>query len=199
MHQDSWGKQGRRVLSTPPPNILLGPDPTDAILALTRCNTTKEAQKWTLDNTTGHLWTTALSNLPGNKVGNQRWCVGAATIPWGRPAGLVPCDNPAYAYNASANWYTKSCDHPVRISSVLLLRCISDSGICALQRPPTCLQTGNEVVCERRAVHWCARSNELRCTKAWGHGRRGLQPHTAGTCSKSVHTALVSAGSSSVT
>ena len=38
IHQDSWGKQGRRVLSTPPPNRLLGPDPTDAILALTRCD-----------------------------------------------------------------------------------------------------------------------------------------------------------------
>ena len=76
VHQDSWGKQGRRVLSTPPPNILLGPDPTDAILALARCDATKAAQKFTLDNVTGHLWTEAMSNLPGNNTGNQKWCVG---------------------------------------------------------------------------------------------------------------------------
>lgn len=76
VHQDSWGKQGRRVLSTPPPNALLGPEPTDAILALTRCDATKAAQKWTLDNVTGKLWTTAKSNLAGNTTGTQKWCVG---------------------------------------------------------------------------------------------------------------------------
>ena len=109
VHQDSWGKQGRRVLSTPPPNTLLGPDPTDAILALRRCdaNNNNSAQKWSLDEDTGRLWTTALSNLPqqassaangggGGGTGVVKWSVGGATIPWGRPAGLVAMTLPMH-------------------------------------------------------------------------------------------------------
>lgn len=99
IHQDSWGKQGRRVASDVPSNRLLGPGPTDAILALARCNASKPAQKWTLDTDTGHLWTTALSNAANGSAIQQRWCVGASSIPWGRPTGLVPCDNPKYKYD----------------------------------------------------------------------------------------------------
>lgn len=114
IHQDTWGRQARRVASTPPPNVLLGPDPTDATLALTRCNASNPAQRWTLDNATGRLWTATMSNLPGNTTGIQKWCVGGNSIPWGRPAGLVPCDDPAYAYNASAD-----CGPPIVCKQVM--------------------------------------------------------------------------------
>ena len=144
VHQDSWGKQGRRVLSTPPPNTLLGPDPTDAILALRRCdaNNNNSAQKWSLDEDTGRLWTTALSNLPqqassaangggGGGTGVVKWCVGGATIPWGRPAGLVPCDDPAYAYNA-----TQDCGPPNVCKQVMGWNA-NGGGQCIGVPPPT--------------------------------------------------------------
>ena len=155
VHQDSWGKQGRRVLSTPPPNTLLGPEPADAILALRRCdaNNSNSAQKWSLDKDTGRLWTTALSNLPqhsqassaangavgggggggstGGSTGVVKWCVGGATIPWGRPAGLVPCDDPAYAYNA-----TQDCGPPNVCKQVMSWNA-NGGGQCIGVPPPT--------------------------------------------------------------
>jgi hypothetical protein len=130
--EDSWGRQGRRVASDPPENLLLGPDPTDAILALTKCNTTNPSQKWTLDNATGHLWTTALSNGAHGSQVQQRWCVGASTIPWGRPAGLVPCDDPKYNYDP-----TQDCGPP-QVCKMVMSWTATDAQCVGVPAPISC-------------------------------------------------------------
>ena len=115
IHQDSWGKQAKRVASTAPKNTSKNSNdplqaPFDAQVALLPCLSDRtdvnyERQQWRFNATDGTLWTSS-------NHGKSRWCLGPSTVSWTKPLNILPCDDLKYRYNSKVDdcTFPKPCN-----------------------------------------------------------------------------------------